>query len=332
MKAAFLRSKDDVIIKDITNRPIAPHEVLLKVDACGICGSDLITAFAGQDKYSQFGHEIAGTVIETGSAVKRLQPGQKVVLDSCTACGDCKNCKDSRQDLCETPVIVPFTGFAQNTIAPAMAAWPYENIKSEVACLAEPLGVAIDLFYTCDIKFNDVVLVSGLGPIGLMALQLAKKAGAAKIYACDISSAKTRLELAAKFGADEVIMVDKNPLDNYMFLPKPNKLLITSPPKTMPGLLNVAAKGAIASFIGIEFGAAGNITLDANYFHFNKLQLRSSFASPAMMTPLAIKLLQDGTINGEALISHRFKIDDIKEALHIACNDKANTVKVVMIN
>ena len=332
MRAVFFRSKNDIIIKNITDRTISPHEVLLKVDACGICGSDVITALMGQNDYSQFGHEVAGTILEIGSAVKRLQPGQKVVLDSCTACGDCENCKNGRQDLCETVLPASFTGFGQNTTAPAMGAWPYENLKPEVACLAEPLGVAIDLFNTCDIKFCDVVLVSGLGPIGLMALQLAKKAGASKIYACDLSTAKARLELAAKFGADEVIMVDKDPLDKYKFLPKPNKLMISSPPRTMPALLDIAAKGAIAGFIGIEYGEAGNITLDANYIHFNKLQLRGSFASPAMMTPLAAKMLQDGTINGEALISHKFKLDDIKEAMRVACEDKQNAVKVVIVN
>ena len=332
MKAAFLRNKDDIIVKEIADCSGSSDRVLLKVDACGICGSDVIEAVRGQKEYSRFGHEIAGTIIEAGSAVKRLRAGQKVVLDSCTACGNCANCKNSRPDLCETVLPASFAGFAQQTTAPEMGAWVYENLTPEVACLAEPLGVAIDLFNVCEIKFNAVVLVSGLGPIGLMALQLAKKAGVSKIYACGLSHSKARLELAAKFGADEIIMVDKTPLDKYKFSPKPEKLLISSPPKTMPGLLNAAAKNAIAGFIGIGYGEAGNITFDANYFHFNKLQLRASFASPAMMTPMAVKLLQDGTINGEVLISHKFKLDDIKEAMRVACDDKENAVKVVVVN
>ena len=332
MKAAFIRNKNDVVINDIDTRPIEANEILLKVDACGICGSDLITAYDGQNSYSQFGHEIAGTILEIGPNAKRLKLGQKVVLDSCTACGNCKNCKNSRPDICESVIVVPFTGFAQNTIVSAMSAWPYENLKPEIACFAEPLGVAIDMFNTCDIKLDDVVLVSGLGPIGLMALQLAKKAGASKIYACDVSTVKARLEIAKKFGADEIIPVDKEPLDKFNFSQKPNKLMITSPPKTMPPLFKIATKGAIISFIGIEFGTGGNITFDANHFHFNKLQLRSSFASPAMMTPLAAKLLRDRTINGEALISHKFKLEDMKEAVRVACEDKENTVKVVVVN
>ena len=87
MKAVFFRNKNDVIIKEVSQPAVGDQDVLLRVDACGICGSDLITAVTGQENYTQFGHEIAGTVIKIGSHVKKVKPGQKVAIVGPTGAG-----------------------------------------------------------------------------------------------------------------------------------------------------------------------------------------------------------------------------------------------------
>lgn len=329
MKTALMKNSNDIVIKDIEIcRPDA-GELLIKVDACGICGTDIMAAKKGRDDYKPFGHEVAGTVIDVGSGVTRFSIGDKIVLDSASACGRCKSCKNMRQEFCDNLIPLPFTGFSEMMIVPEITANLYDGMPAHIACLAEPLGVALDLFYTAEVKAGDVVLVSGMGPIGLMAVSLAKWAGASKIYACELSSARKKIELATKFGADEILEVDKISVKDYACEISPNKLLITSPPFTIPDLLSVAAKGSIAAFIGI---ADGDISFNANYFHFNKLQLRGSFASPAMRTPLAVKLLEDGIIDGASLVSHRFKLDDIGEAVILACENRADAVKIVVEN
>ncbi|MFI4912818.1 MAG: zinc-binding dehydrogenase [Sedimentisphaeraceae bacterium JB056] len=332
MQAAFLKNTDDVILRDVEAGELGGSEVLVKVDACGICGTDIMTARKGVAEYKRFGHEVAGTVLEVGCDVTRFKAGDTIVMDSSSACGQCNSCKDMRQEYCENLVPLQFTGFSEVMKVREISLVKYSGLDPYAACLAEPLGVALDIFNVAEVKAGDVVLVSGLGPIGLMALQLAKWAGASKIYACELSDSTKRKELALQFGADEIIEVDKMPVKDYKFDMKPNKLLVTSPPSTIPDLLGVAAMGAIAAFIGIETGAAGNITFDANYFHFNKLQLRGSFASPAMRTPLAVKLLEDGVIDGKALVSHRFKLKDIADAIKFACENKVDTAKIVIEN
>jgi len=335
VKAAFMKTCKDVVLRQVELPEPEPLEVTLKVDACGICGADVMTASDGKDDYGPFGHEIAATVAKTGSAVTDLKPGQKVVLDSATACGACDACKDAQQELCTRVTSYMqkgYFGFADHMISPRISCVPYEGMPADVASLAEPLGVAIDMHRLAEIKVGSHVLVCGLGPIGLMALRLAKLSGASRIYGADLSSAKARLEVARQFGADEIIEVDRTPLNTYKFAQKPDRFMVSSPPQTMAPLFNIAAKGTIFSFIGIKFGQGAMISFDANEFHFKKLQLRASYASPAMMTPFAVRLLQNREIDGAALISHRFKLDQIQQAMHTASFDTANAVKVIVVN
>ncbi|MGE4488491.1 MAG: zinc-binding dehydrogenase [Kiritimatiellales bacterium] len=332
MKAAYKTPEGIITLKETVLRALRQDEVRLKVEACGICGTDQHMD-PSATKEEQFGHEIAGTVLEIGSAVTKVKIGDRIVLDSATPCGFCAQCKDGRQELCtdiQSIWYVPSFGFAEEMIAPAISAVPNPIDDPAVASLSEPLGVAIDMHRLADIRLGDHVVVSGLGPIGLMALRLAKLSGAAKIYACDISKAKARLQAALDFGADEVIEVDRTPLADYPFEVAPNRFMVSSPPATLPPMFDVAAKGAIISYIGIKFGSDATISFDANNFHFKKLQLRASFASPAMYTPQAVELLRSGAVDGNRLITHRFPLEKINEA--VACaKDSEQSIKVVVI-
>ena len=329
MKAVFRNGKE-VYLKDITLPALKDGQIRLKVEACGVCGTDV---HSSSEKEQQFGHEIAGTILELGPGVSDLSVGQKIVLDSASPCGKCDNCKNTEQEICSKIKSiwgVPSFGFAEEMIAPAISAIPYEKLSPEVASVQEPLGVAIDLFRLSDINMNSNVLIMGQGPIGLMATALVKKAGARKIFVTELKSRTKRIELAKKFGADICIDPVESPLETYDFGCKINRILVTAPPKTLPTAFKVASKGAIISFIGIAFGEAANVTFDANDFHFKKLQLRASFASPALYGPRALQYLKEGVVDGEAIVTHRYKLEQIKEALRVSLEDSA-AVKVVIV-
>ena len=335
MKAAFVKSIDQIEIRDLELASPDCDEIRVKVEACGICGSDVTFALDGKENFDPMGHEVAGVVVEAGSAVKNLKVAQRIVLDSSTPCGRCSACKNATPEFCTdlaTFLYKPSHGIAEEMLSPAISAVSYDGLTPEAACLAEPLGVAIDLHRCADIKVGSHVVVSGLGPIGLMALRLAKLSGAEKIYACDLSKSKIRLETALKFGADEIIEVDKTPIDSYKFSQAPDRFLISSPPKTIPAMVEAAGRGAILSFIGIKFGDGANITFDANTFHFKKLQLRGSFLSPALYTPYALQLLKNGSIDSKSLITHVFDMSDLKEALRVAAFEPDKSIKVVVVN
>lgn len=331
MKAAFKKGTD-VFLKDIELRPLKPDEIRLKVTACGICGTDLLQA-PGEQEEAQFGHEIAGTILETSSAVPLLPIGQKIVLDSATPCGRCDNCRNARQELCtniQSFWSIPSFGLAEEMPAPAICAIPCDDLPPDIATLQEPLGVAIDMVRLADIEVNSNVLIMGLGPIGLMALTLVKRAGAKRIFVSGHKRRTRRVELAKQFGADAFIDPTERLLEDYNFGCEIDRILVTSPPKTLACAFQVAAKGAVISFIGIAHGDGAFCTFNVNDFHFKKLQLRASFASPALFGPLALQYLREGVVDGKALISHRFPLEKIAEAMDVARNDPS-AVKVVVM-
>ena len=331
MKAAFQKG-DVVTVRELELPPIKPDEIRLEVEACGVCGTDLHVPPEWQDAERGFGHEMAGVILEVGSGVTRLSVGQKVAVESSSSCGKCENCRNALQELCldkQTIFNSDYYGFAEEAIAPAICAVPYEGISAEVASLSEPLGVSIDIVRVADIPFRSNVLVMGQGPIGLMALALARKRGARRIFASELKWRTARVDLSKQFGADEVIDPAETAIEEFDFGCKIDRILVTSPPKTLAGAMAVADNGAVISFIGIAYGDGAFCKFDANKFHFKKLQLRASFASPALRTALALEYLREGVIDGEAVISHRFPLEKLVEAMETAGKDPS-AIKVVI--
>ena len=321
-----------VFLKDIERPDLKPDDVRVRLDACGICGTDL-HVMSGDDTAKPFGHEIAGTILEIGCRVTGLEVGQSIVLESSSACGRCANCRDARQELCldiRSFWSSPSLGFAEEMISPAICAIPYEGLSPEVACLQEPLGVAIDMVRLAEIAPGSNVLLIGPGPIGLMALQLARRAGARRVFVRGRTrNHPARGELAARLGADVFVDVDETPLEAHDFGCEIDRVLVTAPPRTLAGAVEVAAKGGIISYIGIEHGDGATCSFDANDFHFKKLHLRGSFAAPALFGPAALRYLREGVVDGEALISHRYSLGELSEAYEAACSDPA-AVKVIV--
>lgn len=327
MKTA-LKSKTQVVLTDVEPLEMKPDEIRIKVKACGICGTDL---HADNEDLQPFGHEMVGEIIELGEHVANFEIGQQVMIESSTACGRCDNCRDTRQELCTNIQSVFFKGnfgMAETCVGPAACAIPCEDLPADVATLSEPLGVAIDMFRLAEINTRSNVLVMGAGPIGLMAATLAKRAGARRVFINDFKSRTARFDAAEKIGVNGFIDAGEVAVKDYDFGCKIDRIMVTSPPPTLNSAFELAATGAIISFIGIGHGDAAFCNFDVNAFHFKKLQLRASFASPALFGAMALDYLREGVIDGEALISHRFSLDQIVEAMEIANDPTA--IKVII--
>ena len=194
------------------------------------------------------------------------------------------------------------------------------------------MGVALDLFYTTGIELNDDVTVVGLGPIGLMALKLAKAAGARNVYAIQRSGrSKARVELAKKLGATDVIFTSETDLETYPF-PRGglDKIMVTAAPRVIPDMFKIANYGGIISFLGIDMDH-GEITFDANAFHFKKLQLRASFAAPALWFPRALELLKAKTIDPKDFLTHTFRLEEIETYFKKQRDDSSDVIKMAMV-
>jgi threonine dehydrogenase-like Zn-dependent dehydrogenase len=330
-RAAFFRGPEDVTLRESRFDKVAATERIIRVDACGICGTDINSILRGAAEYTPLGHEVAGRVIEPDGTVSTTP----IVLESSSACGRCHACRNGRPDLCTDVKSFfgrPYFGVAERMVAPEISVLPYEGLEPAVATLSEPLGVAIDLCETAEITPYSTVLVVGLGPIGLMAVRLAKLSGAAHIYAATFSKRQRRNQLAREFGADELLYEDENPIHSRKLDPAPDRILITAPPPAIGTCVGPAARGAILTYIGVGHGDSDKVTIPANEFHFKKLQLRSSFAAPALRTPMALDLLRTGRVDGAKLISHRIPLSEAARAIRVACLDKNEAIKVVVEN
>ena len=332
MLAGFIKSDLNVELRDIAVRALAQDEIRVRVEACGICGSDF---YCGSEAGTPFGHEVAGTIIELGSAVGRLKIGDRVALESASACGVCDFCRDARQELCIALRSIfqnnPSMGVAETLIAPAISAIPYTGLTPAEACLQEPAGVAYDMVRLADLTPESRLLLIGPGPIGLMALELARSMGVRQVRVCGHAKRTGRYRLARKIGIDEWLEPDELASADFG-TGAPDRILVTAPPAMIPHAVRVAAKGAIISYVGLGWSAEqANIPFDLDSFHVRKLQLRGSFASPALYGPAVLRALRDGRIQPAHYLTHRFPLAQAAEAVRTARFDP-EAVKVVIEN
>jgi L-iditol 2-dehydrogenase len=330
--AAYLKAPWKVELRR-AELPESPPEAnaLIRVDACGICGTDLSSAEARMVEWSAFGHEIAGTIEAIGPGKTNLKVGDRVVLESSSYCGTCELCRDGRVDLCnKAPSFWNPTamGFGQRMIAPLGGMVPYDGLTPDVACLAEPAGVAVDMVKTANVPLGARVAVIGPGPIALMAIAILMRGNALDVTCIGRPHSRRRLEVAGELGAIPLAVAE--PLDARDDLRRKfDHVLLTSPVETIPPALSLLKYGGTLTYIGMGT-SDGKITIDANDFHWRKLQLRASMASPAIYYPTALAMLKSGMIPGEKIISHRFPLEEMEKAMLLCRDGKDSAVKVVV--
>jgi len=334
IRSAFLRSPWQCELRAIDLPDQVPDDhVLIRVEACGICGTDLSNAEDKLPEWHPFGHEIAGVIERLGAGCQDLHVGDKVVLESSGYCGRCDVCRSGRVDLCNKApqfwMAGPSMGFSDYLFAPACCVVKYDGLTPEAASLAEPAGVAYDMVATADIRHGNRVCVIGPGPIGLMAIPIALRSGAAEVVCVGRSGNGARLAAAAALGA-ETFVCDRPLSQESELRGRFDRVLVTAPVQILPEALSLLAYGGILSYIGIGNGS-GDISFDANDFHYRKLQLRASFASPALYYPIVLQMLQKGTIPADLIISHRFPLGEIDRAMRHCKEEKASTIKVIVI-
>jgi len=224
-------------------------------------------------------------------------------------------------------------GFGDFIITPheCAVAMP-DGMSFDVASLTEPMGVSIDITETAEVGVGDNVLIIGPGPLGLGAITASLHAGAGHVAVAGLSRSVARMKSAAALGADEIIEVDKTPVTEYDFGSfQPNKILVTAPPPSILDAIKIAPFGGTIAYIGIAWGPGAMIQFDADDFHFRKLSLRASFASPDVQAAKSIRLLHTAPELGRELISHTFRLDEIAGTMTMIRDDNEATVKKVVM-
>jgi len=215
MKAAVLEEKNKIVIKEVPTPKIDDNSILIKVKACGVCGSDIRIYRKGgkRVKYPTIiGHEITGVIEKVGKNIKDFKPGQRVASAPGHGCLDCIYCNKGHENVCINPY--PSVGYAYDggfaeyfLVPPHLVKAGFVNelpvhVSFDEASISEPLACCINAHRNLNIKKDSSVLIIGAGPVGCMHLVLSKLKGA-KVYISDLDD--KRLEYAKKFNPDKII-------------------------------------------------------------------------------------------------------------------------------
>ncbi|MEW1723271.1 NAD(P)-dependent alcohol dehydrogenase [Streptomyces sp. NPDC093109] len=330
-RAAVLHGPDDLRIEDRPLRHLGPDDVLVAVDAVGVCGSDMhyfATGRNGQNVLRQptvLGHEASGTVVATGSDV-RLDTGTHVAVEPAVGCGDCETCRSGRYNLCPTGTCFgspPTDGtFAEYIVATRRAVHPLpDTIPLETGALIEPLAVAVWAVRRAQVAFGDRVLITGAGPIGILVAQVARAAGATEVIVTDVNDA--RLERARALGATDVL----NTADGPPELTGIDRLLECS---AHPGALWQGLRTLRPAGRAIVVGQAAPEVDGLPLAHLQRWEIELSTAFRyAHAFPTAIALAADGRVDLGSVLTGRFALDEAADALRAPVKDPTH-LKVVV--
>jgi L-iditol 2-dehydrogenase len=340
MKVAMYYGVNDILIEEKPIPEIAEDEALVKMKACGICGSDLMDWYLKSRAPLVLGHEPAGKIAKKGGKVKDFDVGDRVFVHHHVACLNCHYCLHGDFTLCEqfhNTNIKP-GGFAEYFKVPAPNLQTDtlkipESMSFEEATFIEPVGCCIRGLKRCGIQKGDSVAVIGVGAIGLIHVALSKIFGAAKTFVSDVID--YRLKSAKSFGADAAANPVKENLADVVKAETEDRgadiVVVTAPNlEAYKAGLSVCRKGGkLCVFAPIEAGKY--LQISPNDLFFSEIQIIPSYSTSHVETRAALELIRSGNIHVKDLITHRFKLADTAEAFRTTRKNK-ESLKVIVLN
>lgn len=340
MKSKGLYGKKflDIQERTIDIKPPDEDHVVVKIHACGVCGTDVNFVRDWEEEHMPLGHEIAGEVVEVGKNVTSVKPGDRVIVEDCTMCGICADCKSGHPEFCRNMYDMEGQpGMGQYMSVRFNSLDKFEDLDYESACLTEPLAVALTSVLLAEIPIGGSVAVLGNGPLGLMAAKLAKVHGAGFVAITGLSRnnerEKARFAAAEKLGCDLTIEIGEQSVEDEILSRFPkgvDRVIVSSPPESIYDALKIIRFGGIITFFGLHFGGKSKINVDVNDLIFRKITLRPAFAEPAINFPVSIRLLRENVIDAKALITHTFDFENAVDVFRGIIDGTQPIVKAVM--
>jgi L-iditol 2-dehydrogenase len=353
MQAAVYRDIDDVRTETIAVPEIAAGEVLVRIDTCGICGTDLKKIHTGSHAAPRvFGHEMAGTIAAVGEGVRGFAVGDRVMAFHHIPCGHCFYCRKKTFAQCETYKKVGTTaglgeaaggGFAQyirvmdwivgDGVRPAGLIRVPDDIPFEQAAFIEPVNTCFKAIRLLELEPDDTVLVIGQGSIGVLLAALAKQTGAT-VLTSDMYP--ERHAIAAQYGLDHPLdargdvvaackaVTEGRGADVALVAVGADALIATAMAAIRPG-------GRVMLFASTQHGTAA---FDPAAVCMDEKTLMGSYSASVAIQQEGIDLVFEGYRSGKLdltkLISHRFGLDDAAAAIDLASHPKADSMKIVL--
>lgn len=334
---ALVKSRADVGLwmEDVPVPNIGPNDLLIKIKQTAICGTDV--HIYNWDEWAQktinvpmvTGHEFVGVVAEMGSHVTGYKIGDRVSGEGHITCGHCRNCRAGKQYLCRNTIGVGVnrTGcFAEYLALPASNAFPIpDNIPDELAAIFDPFGNATHTALSFDLVGEDV-LITGAGPIGIMAAAICRHVGARYVVITDVNP--YRLELAKQFGATRVVNAAKDDLKVVMRELGMTEgfdvaLEMSGHPQSIHAILNTINCGGRIAMLGIIPGTAG---IDWSQFVFKGLTLKGIYGREMYETWYKMRSMVQSGLKIDHIITHRMSVDQFQEGFDIMRSGQSGKV------
>ena len=328
MKAAVILQPKRIEMQEVPVPEPAPGELLVRVMASGICGTD-VHIFQGEylGSYPIIpGHEFAGVVEKTGSAITRFKVGDRVAVEPNIACDNCVNCLNNRHNFCTNWEAVGVTrpgGMAQYVSVPEKAAFDIGDLPFEQAAFMEPLSCVLFGLERLDLEAAAKVVILGAGPIGLLLLQGLRLNGAAEVVAVDKNP--ERAAFAQTLGADHSLTsLDDLERDAYDAVVDASGAVAV-----MSRTLDFARPGGKILLFGVP-PAGQKMTVEAFPIFRKGLTILSSFTS-LRNSYQALGLLKSRRVSVEKLISHRLPLEDLQRGIELIERGSEQVCKVMLL-
>lgn len=318
MRASFLLKQGELVVKQIDVPELDADEVLVKVAAVGVCGSDVHYFQHGKigpyvvEKPLILGHELSGTITAVGASVDSSRIGQRVAVEPQRPCDKCEQCLAGRYNLCPqmefyaTPPIDG--GFAEYVKIQSRFAFPIpDNVSFEAAALIEPLSVCVWAAQKAEIKAGSRVLIAGAGPIGVIMAQVARAFGAAEVVITDI--AEDRRDFALNHGATRAI--DPR-IENVEGLGV--NAFVDASGVAQAVYSGIKAVGPAGHVLLVGLGTE-DMVLPVSHIQNNEIWVTGVFRY-ANTWPTGIELVATGKVDLDVLVTHKFGLDEVESALN----------------
>lgn len=341
MKAAFVKGSAKVSVEDIEDLPVGDGDILVKMQACGICGSDVEKVFG---KYGQpsmrLGHEPAGIILEVGKNVSDFKKGDRVFVHHHVPCYSCHLCRHGNETMCEkyyTSNLSP-CGLAEQFVVPA---WNVEHggvlkipahVSFEEAAMIEPLACCVRAWKKFSYQKNDSVAIFGVGATGMMHVMLAQKNNFDKIFCFDIN--KFRIEFAKKSGVTAAATVDdgtkKLVYDKTAGIGVDVAIIATSNLDALSYAIQFVRKGGSIMLFGVPSKGA-KVELDMSTIYSKEITILTSYAASDIDTKEALELISTSKVDVKKLITHKYSIFDSQKAFEHA-HTGSDAMKIIITN
>ncbi len=337
MLVAVYHNNNDIRIKEVPKPQIGPDEILLKVMASGICGTDVVEWYRLPKAPRVLGHEAAGIIAEIGEKVKEYKIGDRVFVSHHVPCNKCHYCLKNSHTACETLHTTNYTpgGLAQYIRVPKinveMGIYKLPiDMSYEEGTFIEPLGCTVRGQRHADIQKDDTVLIIGSGVSGILHIQLAKMKGTKKIVAADINP--HRLMLAEKFGADNTIDARGNLLQELKKIKDvraADKVIVcTGAKKAALTALKCVDRGGTILFFAVP-DPTTKIPIPITQFWRNEITLKTSYGAAPKDLEKSLEILAHKKINVADMITHRLSIREAAEGFKIVA-EAGESMKVII--